>query len=134
MHVAAVLLVAVACRGALVLTEDLTPATAEADSAAAFFAAGVGRLAAYCISLLWADHVRLGAVEEVTEAALAGRPPEDTLRPAALRATWLLRGDLAAVALEGERGDQLTVVAAAGSGAHGSRASRSRGRDRCRAR
>ncbi|HSR24255.1 MAG TPA: hypothetical protein VLW53_11945 [Candidatus Eisenbacteria bacterium] len=117
MHVAAVLLVAAACQGALVLTEDLTPATAEADSAAAFLAAGVRRLAAYCISLLWADHVRLGAVEEVTEAALAGRPPEDTLRSAALRATRLLRGDLAAVVLEGERGDRLTVVAAAGPGA-----------------
>src|SRR5262245_24937544 len=116
-HVAAVLLVAVACQGALALTEDLAPATAAADSAAAFLVAGVGRLTACCVSLLWADHFRLAAIEEVTGAALAGRPPEDALRSAARRATRPLRGHVAVGVLEGERCDLLTVVAAAGPGA-----------------
>ncbi|HSR24821.1 MAG TPA: hypothetical protein VLW53_14805, partial [Candidatus Eisenbacteria bacterium] len=116
-QVAAVLLVAVACQGALVLSGDLAPATAAADSAAALLVAVLGRLTSCCVSLLWADQFRLAAIEEVTEATLAGRPPEDTLRSAALRATKLLHGDVAAVVLEAERRDLLRVVAAAGPGA-----------------
>ena len=118
-HAAAVVLVAVCCQGELALTGGLTPLAAGVDSAAALVTAGMGRLTAGCASLIWTDHARRSAVEEVTATALTGRPPEDALRSAALRAVRLLRGDSAAVVVEAEDRDLLTIAAAAGPGASG---------------
>ena len=110
--VGAVLLAAVACQGTLAMTGCLTPLAAAAESAAVLAAAGVGRLTACCALGIQAHR----AVDEMTEAALAGRPAGDTLATVARRARSLLRGDAAAVVVEGARGDLLKVVARAGPG------------------
>jgi signal transduction histidine kinase len=116
-HVVAVLLTAVTCQGSLVLTGDLMPITAGADTAATLVTAGMGRLAAGGAARIWAERALLLAVDEITEVALAGRPPVDVLRTVALAAMKLLRADAASIVVEEEGRDLLTVAAAAGLGA-----------------
>lgn len=110
----AVVLTAAAGQAALALTGDLMPLTAAANTACALVAAAFGRLAAYHAARTRADRALLLALDEITEAALAGRPSLDMLRTVALKALELLGGDEAWIVMEGGRRGELTVAAAAG--------------------